>query len=80
MGIEHSYWKHTLLLQSPDWDYILVFTKKPDTIGEMVKVGLDPVCELERKTITSDQFISLLQSNQFTSVSKYEEYKLAENN
>ena len=71
-GIAQSDWKHTLLLQSPDWDYVLVFTKRPDTTGEMVKVGLDPVCILERETITSEKFISLLKSNQFTSVSKYE--------
>ncbi len=77
-GVEQSYWKNTLLLQSPDWDYVLIFTKRPNTIGEMVKVGLDPVCELERETITSDKFISLLQSNQFTNISKYEEYKLSE--
>ena len=77
-GVEQSYWKNTLLLQSPDWDYVLIFTKRPNTIGEMVKVGLNPVCELERETIISDQFISLLQSNQFTNISKYEESKLSE--
>lgn len=71
-GVPQEDWKNTLLLQSPDWDYVLVFTKQPDTPGEMVKVGLNPFCELERETITSERFISLLQSNQITSVSRYE--------
>ncbi|MFC1650322.1 hypothetical protein ACFL2X_02005 [Candidatus Latescibacterota bacterium] len=79
-GIEESYWEHTLLLQSPDWDYVLIFTKRPDEIGEMMKVGFDPIAVIERNSISSDKFISLLQSNQFTSISKYEEYKSYKDN
>ena len=71
-GVQKEEWKSTLILQSPDWDYVLVFTKQPDTLGEMVKVGLDCECKQERETITSERFISLLQSNQITSVSMYE--------
>ncbi|MFC1490219.1 hypothetical protein ACFL6K_03320 [Candidatus Latescibacterota bacterium] len=74
-GIEQSYWEHTLILQSPDWDYVLIFTKIPDETGEMMKVGFNPITLIERNSISSDKFISLLQSNQFTSISKYEEYK-----
>jgi len=71
-GVPREDWKNTLILQSPDWDYVLVFTKQPDTPGEMAKVGLDCECKQERETITSERFISLLQSNQITSVSRYE--------
>jgi len=77
-GIEQDYWEHTLLVQSPDWDYVLIFTKRPEEIGEMMKVGIDPISVIERDTVTSDKFISLLQSNQFTSISRYEEYKSSE--
>ena len=77
-GIEQDYWEHTLLVQSPDWDYVLIFTKRPDEIGEMMKVALDPIAVIERDKISSDKFISLLQSNQFTSISRYEDYKTAD--
>ncbi|MFC1539096.1 hypothetical protein ACFL6H_06720 [Candidatus Latescibacterota bacterium] len=77
-GIDQNYWEHTLLLQCPDWNYVLIFIKKPDEIGEMVKVGFNPINVIERNTISSDKFISLLQSNQFTSISKYEDYKSSE--
>ncbi len=74
-GINQSYWEHTLLVQSPDWDYVLIFTKKPEENGEMMKVALDPVRIIDRDTMSADKFISLLQSNQFTSISRYEEYQ-----
>jgi hypothetical protein len=74
-GIEQSYWEHTLLVQSPDWDYVLIFTKEPEQTGEMMKVALNPTRIIDRDTMSSDTFISLLQSNQFTSISRYEEYQ-----
>jgi hypothetical protein len=77
-GIEQSFWGHTLLLQCPDWDYVLIFTKKPDEIGEIIKVGFNPITVLERNTVSSDKFVSLLQSNQFISISKYEDYKYSD--
>ena len=77
-GIEESFWVHTLLLQCPDWDYVLIFTKKPDEIGEIIKVGINPITVLERNTVSSDKFVSLLQSNQFISISKYEDYKYSD--
>ena len=71
-GVPKKDWTNTLLLQSPGWRHVCVFTQKPDTKGEIIKVGLDPVLRLEGTTITSKQFVSLIQSYQLTSISKYE--------
>ena len=71
-GVPEKEWKNTLLLQSPSWKYVMVYTQKSDAEGDIVKVGFDSVGKLQSKTITSKQFVSMIRSNQFTKISKYQ--------